>query len=80
VGEVLLGLAAEQAQGLVRVNVGQAARALVVRAGVVLRLGVDGEVAGKAHDLASGAQADPTRVDLDDGLVEDRGRHLAGLR
>jgi hypothetical protein len=62
----------------VLVKVGQAARAFVVRAAPVLRLGVDGEVAGKAHDLAGGAQADPARFDLDDGLVEHGGRHLAG--
>jgi len=61
-------------------NVGQAARALVVRAGIVLGLGVNGEVAGEAHDLAGGAQAEPTRVDLDDRLVEDHGHHLEGLR
>ena len=78
-GEVLLGLAAEQAQRLAFVDVGQAARGFVIRARFVLRLGVDREVAGKAHDLAIGAQADPASVDLDDGLVKDRGRHLAGL-
>jgi hypothetical protein len=34
-----------------------------------LRLGVDRQVAGKAHDLARSPQTDPVRVDLDDSLV-----------
>jgi hypothetical protein len=75
---VLLGLAAEQAQGLILVDLRQAVRGLVVGAGFVLRLGVDRQVTGKTHDLAVGAQADPASVDLDDSLVKYRGRHLAG--
>jgi len=60
------------------VDVRQAAGGLIVRTAFVLGLGVDGEIAGKAHDLAGGAQTDPACIDLDHGLVEHGGRHLAG--